>query len=148
MGVLDTGIMTTNKGKEIDFSKAVIIATTNAAYQTIKTNIGFGKPSTSSEKANIKDLSEWFDPALLNRFEHRLVFHEISKETYAEIMADNYRREAARIKQEHARVNLPDDMPSDDLDKLVNDTYVPAFGARPVGRTVQKYIEDTVLAAP
>jgi ATP-dependent Clp protease ATP-binding subunit ClpB len=143
MSAFDEGYIKTNKGKLVDFSKSIIIATTNAAHQDHKSFLGFTQGETKeSNKSEVKDLSRWFDIELLNRFDTILTFNELSKDIYREIVADIYHREAARILSENKKVQLAPDLPEADLDKIVEDTYIPAFGARPAERTVRQYIED------
>lgn len=143
MSAFDEGYIKTNKGKIIDFSKTIIIATTNAAHKESKKSLGFAPASTkSSMQAEIKDLSKWFDNELLNRFDTIVTFNSISKEQYREIVADIYHREAARILADNKRVTLAPDLDDATLDQIVEDTYVEDFGARPARKAVVRYIEE------
>lgn len=144
--VFDEGNLTDNHGKTIDFSKSIIIATTNAAHQDHKNRMGFGEESNSN--ASIKDLSKFFDPALLNRFNYIINFHKIDKETYKQILVDKYHREIERIRTEKPNIKLLDDIPDDVLDKMVTDTYHEEFGARPAYKTIKTYIEDQAMSTP
>lgn len=144
--VFDEGVLVDNHGKKIDFSKAIIIATTNAANQESKNKLGFGTDSTD-HKASIKELSKFFDPALLNRFNHRVQFNKISKDVYKSIIEDIYARESARIIADN-KVSLPANIPDDELDEIVNASYHEEFGARPAFQAVKKFIEDQVFAQP
>lgn len=145
--VFDEGTLTDNHGKVIDFSKSIIIATTNAGYQELKTPMGF-EQSKSSSKASIKELSKFFDPALVNRFTHKIYFNTISKETYKTILLETYIRESTRIMNDNVRIKLDATIPDDVLDELVEKSYHEAFGARPAFQTVKTYIEDQVLSIP
>lgn len=148
MDVFDSGNLTTAKGKKIDFSHTIIVATTNAACDMNHETVGFntGDNTTSMTKENlIKDLGKYFDNELLNRFYDIMEFNTLSKEIYSEILKDKYKTDIARIKSEHRNVTLPDEIPDDDLMALTNETYVPSFGARPAGRTIQRYIEDKLI---
>lgn len=146
MSAFDEGYIKTNRGKTVDFSKAIIIATTNASHTETKNTLGFGNTDTTPSNAStIKDLSKWFDTELLNRFHSIYTFHSLSETVYREILANQYETEVARIKVDHRCPNLPDTMPDDDLDALVKDTYVAEFGARPAEKTVRQYIEDHIL---
>lgn len=144
MNVFDEGELKTNRGDTVDFSKCIIIATTNAAHKEQKSSVGFMENNAQNQETSIKELSKWFDSELLNRFSYRVTFHELSKETYRDIIVEKYHTEVARIRSER-RVNLLDDIPDDDLEQIVKDTYEPAFGARPAERAVCKYIEDQIL---
>lgn len=144
MSAFEEGYIETSKGTVIDFSKAIIVATTNASYT--KKSVGFGETDRTapSKQVMIQCLSKWFDRELLGRFKEILTFNTLDKDAYREIAADIYRKEAARINAEHRRINLPADIPDDDLDKIVAETYVPELGARPARPNVQRYIEEHV----
>lgn len=144
--VFDEGVLVDNHGKKIDFSKAIIIATTNAANQEAKNKLGFGTDDTT-HKASIKELSKFFDPALLNRFNHRVQFNKISKDVYKSIIEDIYARESARIIADN-KVSLPANIPDDELNEIVKTSYHEEFGARPAFQAVKKFIEDQVFAQP
>lgn len=145
MSAFDEGYIKTSKGKIIDFSKSIIIATTNAAHKGESKSLGFvAQSNNKSLKSTVGDLSNWFDVELLNRFNRIFTFHELSVDIYREIVVNKYRTEVARIRSTGRRISLPDDIPDDELDKLIKDTYVPAFGARPAANAVQEYIENIV----
>lgn len=144
--VFDEGVLVDNHGKKIDFSKAIIIATTNAANQEAKNKLGFGTDD-ATHKASIKELSKFFDPALLNRFNHRVQFNKISKDVYKSIIEDIYARESARIIADN-KVSLPVNIPDDELNEIVKTSYHEEFGARPAFQAVKKFIEDQVFAQP
>lgn len=144
--IFDDGTLTDNHGKTLDFSKAIIIATTNAGHNAHKNAIGFG--NENEEKTTIKDLSASFDTALLNRFNHRIVFNPITRDLYREILNDYYNTERARIKKEFPRLSIPDTLDQATLDKMVKDTYHEEFGARPVKETIRKFIEEIALSTP
>lgn len=144
MGAFDEGYIKTSNGKLVDFSKAIIIATTNASHTTGKsTHIGFNAvdDDASARRQAITDLSGWFPPELLNRFNMVLTFHNISKAEYRNILADTYKRDIARIKTNH-RIALPDELDDATLDSMTEETYIPEFGARPAKRAIRDYIEE------
>lgn len=145
--VFDEGNMVDNRGKTIDFSKAVIIATTNAGHQEIKTTMGFGQKPMSQTQASTKELSKFFDPALINRFTYRVQFNEISRDVYMNILQDTYKREAERINNQQG-LNLPAELTNVELDTITNNTYDPAFGARPAYQAVKDHIEEIVFQTP
>lgn len=146
--VFDEGNLTDNHGKVIDFSKAIIIATTNAGFQEIKHTMGFGATKKDKETASIEELSKFFDPALINRFTYKVQFNTISKDIYREIVANTYEKEAKRIKTDNMRIQIPDTLSDQDLDDLTEKTYHEAFGARPAFNAVKEFIEDMVFQTP
>ena len=147
MGAFEEGHIKTSRGQIVDFSKAIIIATTNASHSAGKSNaIGFGTGHNTTQNEKISDLANWFDMELLNRFDHVLTFNALDKNVYRDIIQSIYMRDIARIKKEASRpVNLPDELGDKELDQLIQDTYVADFGARPAQKAVKKYIENTFI---
>ena len=115
MQVFDEGILKDNKGRTIDFSKSIIIATTNAGHTTTKKPLGFSPSENRQTETEINELSAHFDIALLNRFEERITFQEISKDTYRDILIDTYERERTRILSSKPRTQLEPQIPNDRL---------------------------------
>lgn len=141
MRVFDEGLLQTNRGTVIDFSKAIIIATTNAAHKEVKKNLGFGERRSSHKSTEIEELKKWFDTELINRFEHIISFNTISADTYIDIIKDIYAVESARISKLSHSYNLKPEIDDDDLKKMRED-YVEDFGARPAFNVVREYIEN------
>lgn len=141
MRVFDEGLLKTNRGTTIDFSKAIIIATTNAAHKEIKRSLGFGTPANNSKSSEIEELKKWFDPELLNRFEHIINFNTISADTYIEIIKSIYAKESARIMTLNRSYQLKPEIDDADLQKM-RDEFVEDFGARPAFNIVREYIEN------
>ncbi|MBD5584451.1 MAG: ATP-dependent Clp protease ATP-binding subunit [Clostridia bacterium] len=145
MSAFDEGYIKTSKGTTIDFSRSIIVATTNAGHKERKASLGFAPVAqTTKISATIKELSHWFDTELLNRFHSILTFNELSRDTYKEILAGKYREEVKRIKADHPKLALLDEIPDDKLDELADDTFVPAFGARPATKTAHAFIEEQI----
>lgn len=141
MRIFDEGFLQTNRGTTIDFSKAIIIATTNAAHKEVKKTLGFGETKSVSKSSEVEDLKKWFDAELINRFEHIINFNSISADTYIEIIKDIYAAESVRImKLSHSYVLKPE---IDDADlQRMRDEYIEDFGARPAFNIVREYIEN------
>ena len=147
MSVLEKGEMKTNRGGYIDFSRCVVIATTNAGHTTSGGTLGFGKSDKDAprQKETADTLSKWFDLALLGRFGEILTFQKLDKDVYVEILNAKYEREVARILSERPRLKLEPSIPDDKLQEIVKTTYVPEFGARPAEKAVRDYIEEQLL---
>lgn len=146
MSALEEGYITTAKGKIVDFTKAIIIATTNAVHKERKNQLGFvPTKNTTSVKTDISELSHWFDTEFLNRFDEIYTFNDIDVDIYREILIDKYNRDVTRILSEKPRLKLLPQIPDDDLDRIVAETYIPEFGARPANKAIKKYIEDQLL---
>lgn len=142
MSAFDEGYIKIASGKLVDFTRSIIIATTNAGYKRNE-NMGF---VSNSESATIIDLSEFFDIELLNRFTKILKFNPIEKHVFKNIIADTYVRMVKAIKNgNHSYVTLDDELCEEVLVELTDGNYEKQLGARPVKRIVKKYIEDFIL---
>ena len=147
MSVLDDGVLTMAKGNTIDFSNSIIIATTNAGHTANAKTLGFTQSkAVKSHQNDVSMLSKYFRPEILNRFSAIYTFNPIPKETYREILQDKFLREKARLMKERPGTTLPDVIPDDVLDDMVNKTYAEEFGARPAAKAVNEFIEDCVMA--
>ena len=148
MSAFDEGYIKTQRGKIVDFSKTIIIATTNAGHTNKGETIGFTQSAENSTSATISDLSSFFDLELLNRFTKVLNFHPITKDLFTEILVDVYERDVRAIKDKHSSYNYLDDTLSDeDRDMLVKENFHKEFGARPVKKAVKAFIEDKIINA-
>lgn len=146
MSAFDEGYIKTAKGKTIDFSRTIIIATTNAGHTNNAKHVGFNSAvATNKTKENIDDLSQQFDVELLNRFKEIFRFNALTKDVYKDILVSEYAEQIARLKVSKPRLTLNAVIPDDDLDQLVKDTYVSELGARPAVKTVHDYIISQIL---
>lgn len=146
MQVFDEGTLKTNRGNVVDFSRSIIIATTNAGHAEIKHPLGFsGKVQQSKAETSVEDLSKFFDTALLNRFKSRITFSPISKALYKEILQSKYTAMKASIAASKLNSKLPDVIPDDKLNQIAERTYVAEFGARPAEKAVEDFIYEHIL---
>lgn len=146
MSAFDEGYIKTARGKIIDFTKSIIIATTNAGHTTKSDPIGFIEDDDVQSDASVSDLSRFFDVELLNRFTKVINFNPITRKLFTEIAADTYKRNVQTIKDKHPSFTfLADEMDDATLEKFTKDNFVKEYGARPIKAAIQKYIEDTVL---
>jgi ATP-dependent Clp protease ATP-binding subunit ClpC len=144
--VLEEGKLTDSLGRKIDFRNTIIILTSNVGAQMIKkqTNLGFGvrtEPSEDYESMKAKILEESkaaFKPELLNRLDDLIVFHTLKKEDIIKIVDLETRKLIERLKSKNINLVLDDSA----KDFLVEKGYDSAYGARPMRRAVERYIED------
>lgn len=145
MSAFDEGYIKTARGKIIDFTKSIIIATTNAGHTTKSDPIGFLEDGQGGA-ASVSDLSRFFDVELLNRFTKVINFNPITRDLFKEIAADTYSRSIQKIKDKHPSYTFLDDELDDTaLEQFTKDNYVKEYGARPIKPAIQKYIENAVL---
>jgi ATP-dependent Clp protease ATP-binding subunit ClpC len=140
--VLDEGHLTDNYGRLIDFKNTVVIMTSNVGARDIMQGktLGFhtqdSKASFEKMQERIKDeMNKVFNPEFLNRLDDIIVFHPLSKEHISSIVSillrDVQRRIGDEVKLTPAAVDF-----------LVEKGYDESFGARPLKRAIQRYIED------
>lgn len=153
---LDEGWMRMASGKVVDFSKAIVIATTNAGREVLggRTPAGFSsgnEPVRALPRRDVvKALEEHFDAEFLGRFMHVLAFKPINEGVYAEILATAYSRERERIVSTMPRnaALLPPALPANVLQDSVRSTYQRTLGARPAENEARRLIEDALMAPP
>lgn len=152
LSAFDEGYIRNAHGKLLDFSKALVVCTTNAARETLSGNpLGFGTgPKTVSHKTLNRALADFFDPELLGRFSLIVGFNPIDEQTYRQVIAADYVRQRTRIVDAKPRLAqlLPDEIPEDQLMAMAEATFVDSQGARPVRKAVQKWLEDQLLSGP
>ena len=136
MRVLDEGKLQLANNHLIDFSKAIIFATTNASHSnTSMSGIGFNSNEKSTD-----NLKAYFDTELLNRFSYVIDFNTLDKEQFTEILNNTYQDSYNKLK--NRLLNLPNKLSDSDITNLVNKFYDPAFGARPAQKAIEYYIEQ------
>jgi ATP-dependent Clp protease ATP-binding subunit ClpC len=143
--VLDEGHLTDNYGRVIDFKNTVVIMTSNVGARDLtKTkSLGF---TTSDDKANwerraekVRDeLKNVFNPEFLNRLDDTIVFHPLSREHISQIVSVLLKDVRKRLAEEELTLRLSDAA----TDFLVKQGYDEQYGARPLKRAIQKFIED------
>ncbi len=142
--VLEEGKLTDSLGRKIDFRNTIIILTTNlGADQMKKSSMGFGasKEDGSYDVLKQKVMTEAkrsLKPEFLNRFDDLIVFHQLTREDLEVIVDLEVKKLVERVKLKDIRLVL--DTAARDF--LIEKGYDPAYGARPMRRAVEKYLED------
>ncbi|MBK7348736.1 MAG: ATP-dependent Clp protease ATP-binding subunit [Gemmatimonadales bacterium] len=141
--VLDEGHLTDNYGRVIDFKNTVVIMTSNVGARDIMQGktLGFHgqdfKTSFDKMQEKIKDeIQKVFNPEFINRIDDLIVFHPLDKEHIARIVAILVREVQRRVGEETLRLTPAA------TEFLVEHGYDQNYGARPLKRAIQKYIED------
>lgn len=151
LSAFDEGYIRNAAGKMLDFSKALVIVTTNAARESLSgTSIGFGSgPVRTSNRSLNKALSEFFDTELLGRFSLIVGFNAIDEKTFRSIMTAHYASQRDAIRQTKPRLGalLPDAIDDATLRSLSETSYIDTQGARPARKAIQTWIEDHLIAA-
>mgnify|MGYP003446841855 FL=1 len=147
--VLDDGFLTDSLGRKIDFKNTIIIMTSNVGARQLKDfgqGVGFG---TAAKIAQAEDnsksiienaLKKTFAPEFLNRIDDVIVFNSLEKEDINLIIEIELKKLYARIKDLGYILNLSDKAKAFIADK----GFDKQFGARPLKRAIQKYVEDAL----
>ncbi|HSJ26499.1 MAG TPA: ATP-dependent Clp protease ATP-binding subunit [Longimicrobiales bacterium] len=143
--VLDEGRLTDNYGRVIDFKNTVIIMTSNLGARGITKGgaLGFHQADETtaydSMRGRVKDeIERAFNPEFLNRVDDVIVFHPLNREQIAQIVHIMLKEVYNRLAEENLKLSLTDAA----LAFLVERGYDEKFGARPLRRAIQRYIED------
>lgn len=147
--VLDDGILTDGLGRRVDFRNTIIIMTSNIGVRDLKdfgAGIGF---ATQSRKSSLDDimrstiqnaLKKTFSPEFLNRLDDVIIFNSLEREHIHKIIDITLGKLFKRITDLGYNVELTEKA----KDFLSDKGYDPQFGARPLNRAIQKYLEDPV----
>ncbi|MFP3324489.1 ATP-dependent Clp protease ATP-binding subunit [Planococcus sp. SIMBA_160] len=143
--VLEDGHLTDSKGRRVDFRNTVIIMTSNVGAQELKYNkyVGFNLEDSKTDYKDMKgkmlaELKKAFRPEFLNRVDDMIVFHSLEKNDLRKIVELMTQQLTARLKEQDIDLELTEAA----LDKIAKEGYDPEYGARPLRRSLQKYVED------
>ncbi len=135
--VLDDGKLTDSQGNTVSFSNTIIIMTSNAGSNTNTNSIGFGKQSVDKNKI-MNSLKEVFRPEFLNRIDEIISFDSLTREQLLEIVDLMLNDTFKVLKDKDITMN----MSSKAKDYILEKGTDIKFGARPLRRAIQRYIED------
>ncbi len=143
--VLDEGHLTDNYGRVIDFKNTVVIMTSNVGARDITKGraMGFANPDARNSFERIaekvkEEMTHVFNPEFLNRLDDVIVFHPLAEEHIAEIVGILLKEVQKRLGDEELTLKLT----ASGSTFLVKHGYDEKFGARPLKRAIQRYIED------
>jgi ATP-dependent Clp protease ATP-binding subunit ClpC len=149
--ILEEGMVTDSLGRKIDFRNTIIILTSNVGASSIKrqTSLGFG--AMSEDNADFEGMKEkileeskrYFKPEFLNRLDDLVVFHMLEKIDLDKIVDLEIDKLVKRLREKDITIQLE----ASARDLLVKKGYDPAYGARPMRRAVERYLEDPLAEA-
>jgi ATP-dependent Clp protease ATP-binding subunit ClpB len=140
--VFDDGRLTDGKGRTVDFKNAVIIMTSNIASQQIQQLTEEAGADWEIE-AHVKDvLKQVFKPEFLNRVDEIIVFHMLTREDLRKIVDI----QLDYLKQRLQGQNIDIEFTDNSRKQIMDEGYDPAFGARPLKRTIQQRLENPLAA--
>lgn len=146
--ILEEGTLTDSMARKIDFRNTIIIMTSNVGAELIRkqNTMGFSAMSEDASKQDYSAMKDKiteqakkvFKPEFINRLSALIVFHALDRENILRIVDLEVDNVLKRIKEKGITVTL--DQPARDL--LMQEGYDPTYGARPMRRAVETYIED------
>lgn len=145
--VFDDGILTDSLGRRVDFKNTLIIMTSNIGARDLKdfgAGVGFATKSKSDQSEELagnvitKALKRTFSPEFLNRIDDVIIFNSLGKKEIHSIIDIALRDVTKRIVELGFEIKLSEEA----KDFLADKGYDPQFGARPLHRAIQKYVED------
>ena len=145
--VLDEGRLTDAAGRHIDFRNTILIMTSNiGSKQASELGDGIGFKTTTDDAPHRKNviiekaLRRKFSPEFLNRIDDRILFNPLTKGDVEKIMDI----EIGKVRKRIAQMGFDIKVSKETKEKILAEGYDPEYGARPLGRAIQKYLEDPV----
>lgn len=138
--VLDDGRLTDGQGRTVSFKDAIIIMTSNAGTGKTEASVGFGAAREGRTNSVLGEIGNFFSPEFMNRFDGIIEFKALSKDNLLQIVELMLADVNKRLSSNNIRLDVTDKV----KEKLVDLGYDPKMGARPLRRTIQDYIEDTI----
>ncbi|WP_411681469.1 ATP-dependent Clp protease ATP-binding subunit [Clostridium thailandense] len=139
--ILEDGRLTDSQGRTVHFDNTVVIMTSNAGTNFRSNGIGFAKEGYNVLEEQVKEaLKEIFRPEFLNRIDETIVFTPLTKEELYKIIDLMVKEVKDEVKEKGITLEV-----SDEVKKFILKIgYDEKYGARPLRRSIQKYIEDEV----
>jgi len=148
--IMDEGRLTDNFGRHVDFKNVILIMTSNIGAELIKNQSGFGfgkkTPESSYEKMKEmlhKEVERHFRPEFLNRVDDTIVFKALTREDLRTIVDYEIAKVFKRLTEHGLKLELSEQA----KEFLIDKGYNPEFGARPLRRAIEHYIEDPLSEA-
>jgi len=147
--ILDDGRLTDGHGRTVDFKNTVVIMTSNVGAQLIRRQMSMGfaaKPESKGQKLDydtmkervLAEMKKTFRPEFINRIDEIIVFHQLSEEQLRQIVELLVKELQERLADRKLSIELTDKAKS----WLVKEGYDPVYGARPLRRAIERYVEN------
>jgi ATP-dependent Clp protease ATP-binding subunit ClpC len=147
--LLDEGMLTDGLGRKVNFKNALIILTSNIGVREVNSfgkTMGFETPANIVNEENKaraiieKALKKKFKPEFLNRIDEAIIFNSLSEEDIHKIIY----LEIASLEKRISEMNYKIDIQKEAIEFIAKQGYDDAYGARPLARAIQHYVEDAV----
>jgi ATP-dependent Clp protease ATP-binding subunit ClpB len=141
--ILDDGRLTDSQGRTVDFKNTIIIMTSNIGSQYILDIAGDDSRYEEMRSRVMDVMRNSFRPEFLNRIDEIIIFHALQKSQLREIVKLQIQRLEERLADQKLSLKMSDAA----LDFLAEIGYDPVYGARPLKRAVQRYLETAIAKA-
>lgn len=147
--VLDDGQLTDSLGRKVNFKNSIIIMTSNTGSRQLKefgTGVGFNtknRESKGQQESNDvidKELKKKFAPEFLNRIDDVVMFNSLNKEDINKIINIELERLVERVQKMEFELEITENA----VEYIASQGFDPEYGARPLKRAIQKYVEDVL----
>jgi len=145
--ILDEGFITDSLGRRVSFKNTLIILTSNIGQRRASdfgSRVGFTKTGSDANKESVsiikKELQKTFSPEFINRLDEIIYFNHLTEEDLLEIIDIELSKMYPRFIEIGYKITVTKDLKK----KIAEVGYDPKYGARPLKRVLQKYIEDTI----
>jgi ATP-dependent Clp protease ATP-binding subunit ClpC len=143
--ILEEGKITDSLGRKIDFRNTIIIMTSNVGAELIKrqTSLGFGAQTghesyDTMKQVILEESKKVFKPEFLNRLDDIIVFHTLEREDLVRIVDLEVAKVVTRVRNKSIHIQLDPTA----VELLIEKGYDPIYGARPMRRAVERFLED------
>ncbi|AMM97027.1 AAA family ATPase [Bacillus pumilus] len=138
--IMEDGRLTDSQGRTVSFKDTVIIMTSNAGStdKTVKVGFQSDQEEAIEEQSLIDSLSTYFKPEFLNRFDSIIQFDSLDRDDLVKIVDLLLNELSEQLKEQNLTVHVTNEA----KEKIAELGYHPAFGARPLRRTIQEHVED------
>jgi len=151
--VLDDGRLTDGHGRTVDFKNTIVIMTSNAGVELIRRETGIGFATRTGAKAEkqsyeamkekvMGEVKKMFRPEFLNRLDEIIVFHELTEEQLRNVVDLLVKDLQKRLAERKLEIELTEEAKS----WLAKEGYDPIYGARPLRRAIERYVENPLSA--
>ena len=148
--ILEDGRLTDGQGRVVDFRNTIVIMTSNIGTEFVRKagSMGFTATGGEVEETSLKDiitreLKRTFRPEFINRIDEIIIFHTLKPEHVRQIVDIQVRRLAERVREQGYKLRLTDEA----REWLAQRGYDPVFGARPMRRAIQRFLESPLSKA-
>jgi ATP-dependent Clp protease ATP-binding subunit ClpB len=141
--ILDDGRLTDSQGRTVDFTNTIIIMTSNIGSQYILDLAGDNSKYDEMRSRVMEAMRGNFRPEFLNRIDEIIIFHSLEKSELRNIVKIQITRLESRLNEQKMALTMSDTA----LDFLAEIGYDPVYGARPLKRAIQRYLETAIAKA-